>query len=76
MTKKLDISETRTCEHGKRYDDDCPLCKVDEIVQDAIEEIAAKLSAIGTGLEPVPQELHDVPYVAMQKIADWIKAND
>ena len=58
-------------------DDDCdrPYTqeRVDEIVKEAIEEIAAKLLAFGTGLEPVPKELHNVPYVTMQKIAGWIK---
>lgn len=61
-------------------DDDCdrPYTQeqVDVIVQEAIEGIAAKLSAFGTGLEPAPKELHNVPYVAMQKIAEWIKTHE
>ena len=50
--------------------------RVDEIVQEAIEEIAARLSAMGTGLAPVPSDLCNVPFLSMQKIADWIKTQE
>ena len=50
--------------------------KAQEALQKAIEEIAARLLAMGTGLTPVPSDLKNVPYVAMQKIAEWIKTHE
>ena len=47
-----------------------------ESTNQAYQEIAARLMALGTGEIPVPSELHDVPYVAMQKIAEWIKTHE
>ena len=38
------------------------------------EKIADQLFEMGTGQVPAPEELQEVPFFVMQRIADWIKA--
>ena len=92
QTPRIDeICKKRNCGYwGIPYDFACQLEREVKALEHDIElqnkqlsecwvksaSIANKLSAMGTGLEPVPQELHDVPYVAMQKIANWIKSHE